>query len=594
MRAHYTSFKIADFFSEILQDESSDEEFEGFSSDEGEISTEPDPETIINDVFMQGWSEGDRQKVNLPFTGRPGIDPNVRLPEIPTPLDFFQLFVTDEDYLTMCKETNRYASQFLAKAALKPHSRFTKWVDCTPEEIKVFLAMTIAMGLIVQLDLSEYWTTSEVNETPFFKTLMSRDRFWLLMSFFHLANNEDMIKRGQPGHDPLFKLGRVYKNIISRFHQVYIPHQELSLDEGMVPWRGNLSFRVYNPDKPKKYGIKAYMICDATNGYCSKFKLYTAKSSKEPSEYGATYDLVMDLMRGYFGKGYHLFMDNYYSSPKLYVDLFDLEVGATGTLRANRKGVPQALKDKRVDKGHVSTMKNENLIISKYHDRKIVYLMSTVEESKLVQTGKINPRNGQTVLRPSLVVSYDKYMGGVDRSDQMVSYATFNSRTLKWWKRVFFHVLSLSVLNSYLLYKFVTSGESTTMLHRNFRKKLVQNLVQSVAVENVPGMSVRSPGRPSTATEPLQRLQGQHFPEKITGAGKKKNITRSCVVCVSAERELLERVGEKRKRPGHESSYQCDKCKTALCIDVCFKLYHTQKDFKAAYKVQKVAQNHDN
>ena len=62
---------MADFFSEILQDESSDEEFEGFSSDEGEISTEPDPETIINDVFMQGWSEGDRQKVNLPFTGRP-------------------------------------------------------------------------------------------------------------------------------------------------------------------------------------------------------------------------------------------------------------------------------------------------------------------------------------------------------------------------------------------------------------------------------------------------------------------------------------------------------------------------------------------
>ena len=127
------------------------------------------------------------------------------------------------------------------------------------------------------------------------------------------------------------------------------------------------------------------------------------------------------------------------------------------------------------------------------------------------------------------------------------------------------------------------------MLHRNFRKKLVQNLVQSVAVENVPGMSIRSPGRSSTATEPLQRLQGQHFPEKITGAGKKKNITRSCVVCVPAERELLERVGEKRKRPGHESSYQCDKCKTALCIDVCFKLYHTQKDFKAAYKAQKVA-----
>jgi hypothetical protein len=27
----------------------------------------------------------------------------------------------------------------------------------------------------------------------------------------------------------------------------------------MIPWIGNLSFRVYSPDKPVKYGIKAYI-----------------------------------------------------------------------------------------------------------------------------------------------------------------------------------------------------------------------------------------------------------------------------------------------------------------------------------------------
>ena len=240
---------------------------------------------------------------------------------------------------------------------------------------------------------------------------------------------------------------------------------------------------------------------------------------------------LMILMRNYFGKGYHLFMDNYYSSPKLYIDLYDLEVGATGTLRPNRKGVPQLLKDKKVEKSNVCTMKNKNLIITKYHDRKIVYLMSTVENATLMPSGEVNPRNGEALHRPSLVVTYDKYMGGVDRSDQMVSYATFNSRTLKWWKRVFFHVVSLAVLNSYSVYKTVCQDRAP-MLHRSFRKKLVQDLVQSGSMQNVPGMSVRSPGRPSTASEPLQRLQGQHFPEKIIGAGKKKNVTRSCVVCV--------------------------------------------------------------
>lgn len=60
---------------------------------------------------------------------------------------------------------------------------------------------------------------------------------------------------------------------------------------------------------------------------------------------------------------------------------------------------------------------------------------------------------GEVIRKPEVVVEYDKYMGGVDRSDQMVSYATFNCRTLKWWKRVVFHVLNLAVVNAYLAYK---------------------------------------------------------------------------------------------------------------------------------------------
>ena len=147
-------------FRDILFAESSDEEFEGFSSDEGEINHETDRVTEIDDIFMRNWIAGDCSKVNMPFTGKPGLDPKIRLPEIPTPLDFFSLFLTDDDFLTVANETYRYAKQYLEKNTLKSHSRFHKWTETTPEEMKVFLAMTIAMGLVVQLDLSEYWTTS--------------------------------------------------------------------------------------------------------------------------------------------------------------------------------------------------------------------------------------------------------------------------------------------------------------------------------------------------------------------------------------------------------------------------------------------------
>lgn len=167
--------------------------------------------------------------------------------------------------------------------------------------MKVFIAMTIATELVEHLDIFEYWTTSEVNSTPFFPSMMPRDRFWLLMCFFHLADDNQQVQRGMADGNTLFKLGWLYKNIVSASGSVFSPHQHLSLDEGMVPCRENLFFCVYNPDKLKKYGIKAYMLCNVVTGYCSRFKLYTGKSDIPASLNGATYNLVMDMMRGYFG-----------------------------------------------------------------------------------------------------------------------------------------------------------------------------------------------------------------------------------------------------------------------------------------------------
>ena len=344
-----------------------------------------------------------------------------------------------------------------------------------------------------------------------------------------------------------------------------------------------MSFRVYNPDKPKKYGIKAYMVCDATNGYCSKFMLYTGKHTEVvDTGNGATHSLVMHLMRNYYGKGYILYMDNYYSSPTLYWDLWDLGVGASGTLRANRKGVPQIAKDKILrEKGETYFMHNKHLLLVKYNDKKVVYLLSTVDRGEKILTGKVDPRSRQPIRKPEVVVNYDKYMGGVDRSDQMVSYATFNARTLKWWKRVIFHVFSLAILNAYILYKSTTT-DAVKMSHRQFRKNLVRQLVSSVNKEDVPGMNSPT-GRPKAPQEPIMRLMGRHFPEKIVAEGKKKNVSQSCAVCTTAERKKDQAAGVKRKRPGRESSYQCSDCKKALCVDPCFRLYHTYKDFVKAY-----------
>lgn len=51
----------------------------------------------------------------------------------------------------------------------------------------------------------------------------------------------------------------------------------MSVDEAMIPFKGQSSLKQYMPKKPVKRGIKVWVISDATNGFVSQFEVYTGK-----------------------------------------------------------------------------------------------------------------------------------------------------------------------------------------------------------------------------------------------------------------------------------------------------------------------------
>ena len=61
------------------------------------------------------------------------------------------------------------------------------------------------------------------------------------------------------------------------------------------------------------------------------------------SDKGLTFEAVIELANTYRYQGYSMFFDNSYTSPALLHALKEGEIGATGTLRTNRKEVPKTV-----------------------------------------------------------------------------------------------------------------------------------------------------------------------------------------------------------------------------------------------------------
>ena len=471
----------------------------------------------------------------------------------------------------------RYAAQYLEanKETLKEHSRFHKWKPTTTDEIQAFLALLLAMGLLEQIEIHEYWTTNCVTQTPFFPSVMSRDRFLLILTFLHFNDNNNFIPRGQPNYDPLYKLGDTYHHIIDSFPANYYPSKNIAIDEGLIPWRGNLHFRVYNPDKPEKFGLKSFELCDEL-GYVCQYELYTGRR-EDISNRGSTYDIVMRLIRKYLDTGHHLYCDNYYTSITLFNHLYKKKTLACGTMRLHRKNIPPRFKDEKLAKGNFFVMNNDPVTIMKYNDKRVVSLCSTIHKGEMIPTGRVSRATGEAVEKLDCVCDYNKFMGAVDRSDQMITYLCMRRKTMKWYKKVMFHMFDLCELQAYLLYKYNTEKP---VIHRFFRRELIEQLIKSADLPK----PVKA-GKPSTSGAVLQRIQPGHFPDiKLDNNGVK--LSKRCVLCTEAMRKILTDKGMKvPARPGHNTTYCCPDCDhVSLCITPCFRFWHTYRDYIGAYK----------
>ena len=103
--------------------------------------------------------------------------------------------------------------------------------------------------------------------------------------------------------------------------------------------------------------------------------------------------------------------------------------------------------------GDVCTVAIDKCMVAlKWADKRQVPLLSTVHDDSMmmkVRRTRRAERGHEEVRKPVMI---EEYMGGVDKSDQLLSYYGFSHRTVKWWRRGFFHLIDLAVVNSCVIH----------------------------------------------------------------------------------------------------------------------------------------------
>jgi hypothetical protein len=332
------------------------------------------------------------------------------------------------------------------------------------------------------------------------------------------------------------------------------------------------------------------MLCDAENGFASKFEIYQGK--KDPTlDYEGLEDMtsgpaaVIRLLKHLKNSWRIVYCDRFYTTMMLVLHLMTMGLFFCGTIRANAIGFPDIVHMSKTEGCRKGTFRKATTVVggttitaASWMDSKPVLLIASGLSNGPTTVSRWDRLAHERKLLPVLeqIVSYQRHMGGVDRNDflRMARYSIQMSQGLKkWQKMVFCALVDLAIVNSFILWKLKFSDRHKLHLsHYDFMESLSNGLLS---------MHFSSTGMTPRTRSMTQ--QGGFTPRPIpTGGhtaarfkanegynGPSKNNKR-CYVCTSLKKR-------------HSTSMYCVQCDVAVCEKVhdgvfCWNILHNDPE----------------
>ena len=182
----------------------------------------------------------------------------------------------------------------------------------------IFIALALQMGHDLKQTLHDYWSRIIQLHTPFYSETMTQDRFLHILHFLHFADNSKTWPRRRIW--PTMDTKDCFYTMKKAYAKFYNPLENLEMDKGNVKFKGRVIFRQYIPKKRKCFSIKIYRMCDES-GYTCDMRVYLGKHSHSATDMIATHATVRHMTCRVEDLGHTIFMDNLFSTPRLFDDL---------------------------------------------------------------------------------------------------------------------------------------------------------------------------------------------------------------------------------------------------------------------------------
>ena len=199
------------------------------------------------------------------------------------------------------------------------------------------------------------------------------------------------------------------------------------------------------------------------------------------------FDVVNKLTFSLRGKNFWVFMDNLYTSIPLLQFLHRHKIFGCGTMRSNRKYLPQQIKKPpRLQRGESITFQDVNftpLTVTAWEDTRTVRFASCLSQPSLL-TNTVRRINGQycNIGQPHVASQYGQFYKGVDIFDSLTAKYKTGHSSKKVWKFILWFSLNAFLANSWLVFKSVKGNDLPKNYDQmKFRHRVAKGLIGTIS-----------------------------------------------------------------------------------------------------------------